>query len=386
MTRLNTHTLVDLSKDEIELVVAATGNRLSFENRRKKVVNNNGHLVEMRVRTPVIINSQYLNVDILIDTDVGKMTLMDYWKSGHKKLRCQSTFRDSSSTNGILNLHNDFAPFLFDNGTRIKFVLPPDELQRHMPDAWIGRLIGLDKEEILGRWTEALRSMEALARRKVLEWVYKNTDADKTELNAALKAAQDVWAKQANKSANDNMISGIEAEGRTPVMYDASKLPEILRQVERAVFKDRLNDLVLTHTQGLVTVREKRPTTVREVARESQVECDDAPLGLLIDRYEQHGLGIRLMASCAFLQENKAGRITKIPAPSKLVHTMLETSHNHAAALVGIIEHPAVKEDGGLVSGEGFDQNTGFYTRVPKALVPDLPEIITAVMAAASYS
>lgn len=386
MTRLNTHTLVDLSKDEIELVVAATGNRLRFENRRKKVVNNNGHLVEMRVRTPVIINSQYLKVDTLIDTDVGKMTLMDYWKSGHKKLRCQSTFRDSSSTNGILNLHNDFAPFLFDNGTRIKFVLPPDELQRHMPDAWIGRLIGLDKEEILGRWTEALRSMEALARRKVLEWVYKNTDADKKELNAALKAAQDVWAKQANKSANDNMISGIEAEGRTPVMYDASKLPEILRQVERAVFEDRLNDLVLTHTQGLVTVREKRPTTVREVARESQVECDDAPLGLLIDRYEQHGLGIRLMASCAFLQENKAGRITEILAPSKLVHTMLETSHNHAAALVGIIEHPAVKEDGGLVSGEGFDQNTGFYTRVPKALVPDLPEIITAVMAAASYS
>ena len=198
MTRLNTHTLVDLSKDEIELVVAATGNRLRFENRRKKVVNNNGHLVEMRVRTPVIINSQYLKVDTLIDTDVGKMTLMDYWKIGHKKLRCQSTFRDSSSTNGILNLHNDFAPFLFDNGTRIKFVLPPDELQRHMPDAWIGRLIGLDKEEILGRWTEALRSMEALARRKVLEWVYKNTDADKKELNAALKAAQDVWAKQAN--------------------------------------------------------------------------------------------------------------------------------------------------------------------------------------------
>ena len=78
------------------------------------------------------------------------------------------------------------------------------------------------------------------------------------------------------------MAASIEAEGRVPIIYEPAELPAILPLVEGAVFADRRNDLVLTHTQGLLTVCEKRPTTVREVIRENGSEASDFPLGLLI--------------------------------------------------------------------------------------------------------
>ena len=385
MARLNTHALAELNKDEIDNVFAKTGNKLRMEIRREKVMSRDGRVVEVQVTTPTIINEQLLSVETVIETENGKLTLMEFWKSNHEKLRCQSTFRESISMNGILSRHGDFAPFLFDNGNRIKYVLPPDEKQRHIPDAWIGRLSTMTDAEILEHWTEALQRMNSVGRRKVLEWVHRRANTGKLVLNAALKEAKAAWHQSQNKSANEDLMVMIEAEGRKPIMYEASKLPEILLQVEQAVFNDHRNGMVLSHTRGLVTVLPKRPTTVREVDQENRADDQNAPLGLVISRYEQHALGLRTMASCTFLQENKDGQLGEIPAPPKLVQTMLETSHQRADALVGIIEHPALKADGELVSGHGFDRKTGFYTKVPHALVPELPNTITAEMAAASY-
>ena len=143
-----------------------------------------------------------------------------------------------------------------------------------------------------------------------------------------LKAAEETWEQERIHASNDNMAASIEAEGRVPIIYEPAELPAILPRVEGAVFADRRNDLVLTHTQGLLTVCEKRPITVREVIRENGSEASDVPLGLLIGRYGQHELGLRLMASCAFLKATPSGYLIEIAAPPKLVHTMLEVSHN----------------------------------------------------------
>lgn len=386
MTRLNTHALKDLTKAEVDQIRMQTGNTLSLTTSRRRMIGRDGRITERLVRRPVITNDRLLSVDTVIETESGSMTLMEFWKSKHEKLRCQATLRESTSWNGILNRHGDFAPFLFDNGTRIKYVLPPDEVQRHMPVAWIGRLESMPRDEILERWPEALRNLKPAGRRKVLDWVQEHTVVGKAELNAALKAAEAAWSRAQNTSANDDMMATIEAEGRKPIMYDASKLPEVLNKVERAVFGDSRNGLVLSHTQGLVTVQSRRPTTVREVEQENRADDDDAPLGLAINRYEKHGLALRIAASCAFLQKDKSGRLCEIAVPPRLVDTMLETSHQRADALVGIIEHPALKADGELVSGHGFDRQTGFYTRVPDALVPTLPDKITPQTAADSYN
>jgi hypothetical protein len=175
MQRLDTRTLPDLTDSEIEQIVATTGDELRFEVRRKSVLGDDGQVREVRVRTASVVNDRYLQLDTEIETEAGTMTLEAFWKSGHQKLRCQATFRESGSANGIVGLHSDFAPFLFDNGTRIKYVLPADELRRRMPEAWIGRLSNMTNEKILECWTNSLRSMNTAQRRRVLDWVHEHT-------------------------------------------------------------------------------------------------------------------------------------------------------------------------------------------------------------------
>ena len=383
--RLDTRALPDLIPTEIEEIKAATGNELRFEFRHKSVLGDNGRVRQVRVRSAMIVNDRYLKLDTEIKTAAGTMTLEAFWKSGHEKLRCQSTFRESRSENGILGLHTDFTPFLFDNGTRIKYVLPAEELRRRMPEAWIGRLSNMPNEKIQECWTNALRSMDAAQQRRVLDWVEQKTRLGRQVLKDALKAAKEIWDQERIKATNEGLLAGLDAKGRVPIEYKPADLASILPLVEAAIFKDGEHDLVLTHTQGLVTVSEKRPTTVREVIREIGAKDNDVPLGLVISRYQQHELGLRLMASCIFFQRNSSGRLVEIAVPPKLVHTMLEVSHKRARPLVGIIEHPAVCGDGSLMKGEGFDPKTGFYTRVPENIVPDLPETITEKMAADSY-
>jgi len=385
MQRLDTHALADLTADEAARITAKTGNSLRFEVRRSSVLGVDGQVVTRCIRTPVIINDCYLKLDTMIETEAGSMTLEEFWASDQRRLRCQATFRGSTSQNGILGLHKDFSPFLFDNGTRIKYALPADELRRRMPDAWLARLSRMSDEEILEQWTDSLRSMDDGNRRRVLEWVHNRTKRGLRELGAALKGAMRAWEQEEVQASNDNLVASIDVEGKVPILYNPAELPDILIEVEAAVFADGRNDLVLTHTQGLVTVCEKRPTTVREVIRENGAEEADIPLGLLIGRYGPHELGLRLMASCTFLKANDSGDLVPTGAPPKLVHTMLEVSYKRAQALVGIIEHPAVKSDGTLTQGEGFDPETGFYTRVAEDLIPDLPDTITEKLAAKSY-
>ena len=386
MQRLDTHALCDLTDVEIKQVAETTGNRLRFEMRNKSALGIDGQVRRVRIRIPVVVNDRFLTAETHIETEACPLTLMAFWTSDHQKLRCQSTFRQSTSWNGILGLHSDFAPFLFDNGTRIKYVLPDAELHRLMPEAWIGRLSSLTNEEVRERWTDALKSMDPGQQRQIIEWVNNRTGAGVQVLKEDLRAAKEEWELERIQAANDNLLAKIEAQGRTSVFYRPVALPTILLEVESAVFQDERNDLVLTHTQGLVTVTRKRPSTVREVVREREKESTEAPLGLAINRYKQHELGIRLMASCAFLERGAFGAIYEVPAPPKLVHTMLEVSHKRARALVGIIEHPAVKPDGSLIQGSGFDPGTGFYTNVPAEMVPELPEIITEKIAAQSYA
>ena len=385
MQRLDTRTLPNLTDSEIEKISASTGNKLRFEVRRKSVLGDDGQVCQIRVRTAVVVNDRYLKPDTEIETEAGTMTLDAFWKSDHQKLRCQATFRESGSANGILSLHGDFEPFLFDNGTRIKYVLPADELRGRMPGAWIERLSNMTNEKIQECWTNSLRSMDAAQQRRILDWVHEHTRQRLQLLKEVLKSATENWERERIEATNERVVAGLEAEGRVPIEYQAANLPDILPSVEAAIFTDTQHDLVLTHTQGLVTVSEKRPTTVREVIRENDAKNNDIPLGLLIGRYQQHELGLRLMASCSFLKRGTNDTLVEIAAPTKLVHTMLEVSHKRARALVGIIEHPAVKNDGTLIDGSGFDPNTGFYTRIPKDLVPELPEKITVKMAAASY-
>ena len=109
MQRLDTRLLADLTAEEASRIEADTGNKLRFETRRASSLDDEGQVITLRVRTPIISNDRYLKLDTAIQTEAGLMTLMAFWDSEHRKLRCQATFRESTSMNGILGRHSDFA-------------------------------------------------------------------------------------------------------------------------------------------------------------------------------------------------------------------------------------------------------------------------------------
>ena len=303
MQRLDTRTLEDLTGIRNQPNLRTTGNTLQFEIRRRPILDSEDQVVRTDVRVPVIFNDRFLTADTNIETEQGNMILMDFWVSEHQKLRCQSTFRASNSWNGILGLHDDFTPFLFDNGTRIKYVLPEVERQRLISEAWIGRLSNMTNDDVWEHWTNALRSMNTAQRRQILNWVHDRTGIKRQILKDQLSDQQTRWDRERIEAANDNLLAEIDAQDRVRIIYRSVNLPTILPRVETAIFEDERNDIVLSHTQGLVTVARKRATTVREVVQEQDMDGTNARLGLLINRYKQHELGIRLMASCAFLNK-----------------------------------------------------------------------------------
>jgi hypothetical protein len=64
-----------------------------------------------------------LTLDTMIETKLGRMSVLDFFMSGEEKVRCQATFRESDSWNGFLCLDYAGTPRLFDNGTRTFYEL-----------------------------------------------------------------------------------------------------------------------------------------------------------------------------------------------------------------------------------------------------------------------
>ena len=316
MQRLDTHALKDLTSEEAKIVSDETGMNLRFERRIRKVIAPNGSISTASIRAPIFVDHRCLKLDTLIETQDGEITLEQFWHGEHSELRCQATFRSSSSWNGKLGLHKNFSPFLFDNGTRTKYVLSPSQLELGIADAWIARLARMPPDQIFDCWTDKLRFMSQSNRERVVNFVSSRPGADEQSLQAALKSAEVIWKQQDIVDADEKLVSRIKDDGRLPIIYDPAELPAVLQKVEDKLFSDEENGIVLAHTQGLVTVAEKRATTVREVIRENENDGQDAPIGLLIDRYKRNALGLRVAASCAFLRPTPSG-LKPIAPPSR---------------------------------------------------------------------
>lgn len=72
--------------------------------------------------------------NLMVETEVGNMTISEYAKSDYEHLRCQSFNRpESRSQNGFLEKHSGNRIYFYDNGTRIGFYYTAIEVM--FPDA-----------------------------------------------------------------------------------------------------------------------------------------------------------------------------------------------------------------------------------------------------------
>ena len=378
--RLDTRLLPNLTDEEATTYAEKTGQRVVKERRIESIMGADGKLITREVYRFGAVDDRQLKMDTQIETRAGVVTLEEYWKGEQGKCRCQAPFRDSSSWNGILNRHKNGTPFVYDNGIRTRYVLPPELVQRHRADIYMAQLAVLPPDEIKKVWTDGLRWMGPHEKERVRQRVHQLTAVPLGELSAELKSAGTRWEEDKAKAATAALKAEIKAAGRTVVKLDSIDIGDTVRQAEDALFADRGGAPAVSHGDRLVTVRMANPTTVREVRRERDAKPDEVPLAMMVDPYRFYGLMERLTECVAFIKTNDDDQWVEIPPPGPVVRAMLELSHNRAPALVGIIEHPVMGQDGELLIAEGLSDD-GLFVQVSADLAPTLDGTITPEMA-----
>ncbi len=332
-----------------------------------------GKLISRKVFRFGAVDERLLKMDTSIETEAGTMTLVEYWKSAHVKLRCQTPFRDSGSWNGILGFHSDGVPFVFDNGIRTKYILPKEVVDREHAKAWVSRLRQMSAEDSSHRWTEHLRNMSPTSQEYVRQDVHRLTGIDLRVLKEELNAANDTWEREKLEAKNIKIIAKATHEGLVRVHYKPPQMKSMINDVEKAIFENPRHDPVMGYGQALVSVIQSHPQTVREV---EALGKETYPLMPIIKAHRQDGLALRISEDIFFFVYD-FGKIKQIAPPPLLLRTMLEVSPERAPGLVGVLEHPAMNANGEVICGQGYDRETGFFKRIPDELVPNLPDNIT---------
>jgi hypothetical protein len=373
--RLDTSRVLDLSEEEARELSAKTGQTVHRESRLASVMTADG-IVTRQVDKFVTVSNTELRPDTVVVTKSGEVTIMDYWAGEAGHTRCQTPFRDSTSWNGILNRHRDGTPFVYDNGTRVRYVMPEALVRKHRADIYMSRLARLSPEEIRGCWTDGLRWQEPQERVQVRQRVAKLTDTSAKELSAELKSAEARWKSDRVKSANAALKVKIKDSGKAIVRV-VTDISRVASQTEKVLLTDTTGEPIMSHGNRLVSVRVQKPTTIREVRRERDTPPEDSPLAMMVDPFEFYGLLERISQCVVFLKQYGAS-LVEVPPPGAVVRAMLEQSHKRAPALVGIIEHPVMSQ-GELLVADGLS-NDGLFVRIARNLIPTLRDEITQEM------
>jgi len=226
--RLDSSALTDLSEAEAAAYRAETGQSVRRERRTVTNMGADGVLTKSVVQVYVTVDDTKLKLDTVIETKSGPIVLMDYWKGKKGHTRCQTPFRVSSSENGILNRHKDGTPFVYDNGTHIRYTLSDAEREAGEEIIYAEKLevlftlirdAELEKEIDKKTVIDAVPLVEAFANIKFLSAVEQGRAEKRASkvLDCGVKAFQ-LDVKQARKSLTDSQDNHVQPEGTTLVV------------------------------------------------------------------------------------------------------------------------------------------------------------------------
>jgi len=373
---------VETPEDAVAL--KAAGLRMATERKRRKVLRVTGEVEEMELVLPVLVDETSLRLDTFIDLGGGEtLTVRAYWLSDRGKLRCQTAFRESSSMNGILNRFSTGVPFHFDNGTRIRYDLHPDDVADFGAEVVIKALEAMEEAERLRRWCDMVRHLNAIGRGVVRRWMAQNSDSTAGDLRRQLADHEKTWKAEDKRRRADAK----RAPHKIRITWDDSQLPGILATVEKHLFGgDDGYARVMSMGGRLTRPVVEQPVTVRQIMRRHELGEAYPPV-LILKAYRKESLRLRLMSTFAFQTpggpENPP---VDMAPPGLLLDSMLEVSPHQAPACTGLLTHPCVWPDGSLVTQDGLDPRSGLYIALPSELDITLPGIITQEMAAASLA
>jgi len=313
-------------------------------------------------------DSESLRADTRILTAThSEMTLMEFWRSEHKKIRCQATFRESSSWNGFLGKHDDGTPFLFDNGTRVKYLLTVEELMLHRAEILSAKLKSMEKGLVQQVWATKVVHWTDAEQRIVLEAIAKVHSIGISVLVKQLKEAQKNLDASKRETERNRKNRDRVRRGLIEIQWDESRLLSIIQTIQGCVLEYADGERTPVFSKGnlLVTVCRDVPKTVRQVKQYCENTLPDM---MLIEPFSIDSLRMRIMESVELVDTEGNGL-----APNDLlVRAFRDASVAKASPLVGLVEHPVISPDGKLIAGSGYDQCTGLYLSVAEELTPNL--------------
>ncbi|MCC2690019.1 MAG: hypothetical protein K0S21_2822 [Rhizobiaceae bacterium] len=223
---------------------------------RKPAAAAGAHLTrEHRARTGGVrvavefITTPILGLDHEFDTEIGPVTMQEFWIVGGDHLRCQAPFRNSTSWSAYLGRHGSGEPFCYDTGADTKFVLTA------------AARIGPSPEDVLA----------------VLEiWLAANDDT----IAGPLLAEGDRFIREAGAAAVRHERGEVEAEAliRQLAVRLAKPYGTTLKNIEAAIRR--------TFKSGRKQAREAAAAATVSAATASGAETvREAILGWYRDRY-----------------------------------------------------------------------------------------------------
>jgi len=104
------------------------------------------------------------------------MTVKEYWKTEHNKLRIQAPFRPGSiSQAAYINQHRDGVPFVYDVGIQTKCVLEPaaaGAFKLELALYWIATAL---LDEVKAGWTDRAVVLNAMQQEEIRQAVHRKT-------------------------------------------------------------------------------------------------------------------------------------------------------------------------------------------------------------------
>jgi len=326
-----------------------------------------GHSVERIKREGVmhysLVNRTSLKLDTPLNTAKGVMTVKEYWKTEHNKLRIQAPFRpDSTSHAAYINRHRDGVPFVYDVGIQTKYVLEPAAAEAFKLELALYWIATASLDEVKAGWTDRAVGLNAMQQEEIRQAVHRRTAVSLRTLSAALREAIKEHKRTLAEQRVKDEIESRRSEGRVVIPWVDDLLNEVVDSVKRAVLSHQETSPLFNFGGIAATVKLGHPTSVRQIQRKHELG-DEYPEQYVTFQHTPITMQMRIQESVSFQSADNSF----IGCPSKVASALMDDP-SFAPPLAGLLEVPSVTPKGVLLNTPGYDRSTGYYMVFDKKL------------------
>jgi hypothetical protein len=242
-----------------------------------------------------------------------------------------------------------------------------------LPDQAIAALRMMTPDDILAQWVDLALPRGHLGAKAVLDEVHRLTGTGKRVLAAMLREKREaVHAKQ-------KAVSVARRTGdRQNIIHRPEDASAQAALVEALIVKNSKPGDYVQFSGVLSHVVTKTPRYAHEIDNPD----NPAPPVLQIEPLNAVEILRKIEGEVVFVNVNLKGEKTPMGVPGPIQNILRDKTDHAAPYVTGIASHPIVMRDGGILSADGLDTETGLFlvgAAVPGVRVFDKPEAVQAL-------